>query len=340
MFRMKYLLVAALFAVGTMTSACGSDSADTGGTGGDNGTAGSGGDDGTAGSGGDDGTAGSGGDDGTAGSGGDDGTGGTGGDDGTGGTGGDDGGVKPTDCEAACDFAEETCGWLDASSPDYAAEHAGCIAMCDAETECFVEAIHACSERALDACFRSADETPECTEMCDNLYYECGSGFEGVSRADCGAACSAGVFEPELVACLSATCDEDALQACFDDGEGPGGPDACEVACAHVTGECGLDTWTETSCLRACRASYTAEQADCLASLECTADPIETCFGELSCVGMCDHVYNECGAAIGDGTQEDCEVLCRWGLFSDTEVACFSTVACGEVDACDETLAD
>ncbi len=339
MIRKKLFLAALLVGIGGAMAACGSEG--TSDPGKQNGSGGTGGDDGTGGTGGDDGTGGTGGDDGTGGTGGDDGTGGTGGDDGTGGTGGDTGTL---DCEAVCDVARDECEWLDAGSPSYEEERAVCVQLCELEAECLPAAILACDDAAFDACLLppdeiSPDETPECAAMCDHLYGDCEMTL-GVSRGDCGRACLDGAFSEAQIECFTVNaCELEVLQACFEieEEEPPLEEDeACVAACDHLIDECGLDTWTQTSCMRACKAAYTPDEKECLATLECTEDPVTTCFGELSCVAMCDHVYNECGTAIGDGDQEDCEVLCRFGLFTDTEVTCFASAQCTELDACSE----
>ena len=273
------------------------------------------------------------------------GTGGTGGndkggDDGEGGDGGGDGVEPDTSCEQLCDFARDTCGWLDESSSSYQQERAACLTLCSEMSDCIPEATMTCDVQAFEGCFLSSDETPACKEMCDHVYYECEASF-GVSRAQCGVGCSAGAFDEAQVACLTASsCGLDELGACLADEEEPAEPDACEAACAHVVDECEDETWSITSCTRACKASYTADQRDCLAGLTCGDDPVQTCFGELSCTAMCDHVYNECGSAVGDGAIEDCEVLCNWGLVSDTEVICFSAAACTDLAACDENVSE
>lgn len=266
---------------------------------------------------------------------------GDGGGDGGGDGNGDGDGEEPEpevpSCEQLCDHARDECGWLDEESDWYAQDRATCIALCEDSPSCVPDAISACDDHQLEACFFSPDESKACTAMCDHIYYDCDMTF-GVSRADCGVACTEGVFEEELVACFTASaCEIDEMNACFEDEEPP--VDACEAACAHVVDECGNETWSSTSCVRACKAAYTDEEKECLANLACDEDPIEACFGELSCQAMCDHVYNTCGSAIGDGDHESCEVLCRFNAFSDTEMTCFSSAACGDLAACDETAA-
>ena len=206
--------------------------------------------------------------------------------------------------------------------------------MCEAETACVADAFDSCDARALDTCFLSPDETPACTSMCDHIYYDCGMSLT-MSRADCGVGCSRGDFNEAQIACFTeAACSVDDMAPCFDAEP----VDPCDVACAHVIDECGNDTWMLNSCTRACKAYYTDDQKACLTDLACTDDPMQTCFEPLSCQTMCSRVYNECGSAIGDGSQEDCEVLCNWGMISDSEISCFSGVACEEIQSCDETL--
>lgn len=139
-----------------------------------------------------------------------------GGDEGVGGNGGaDEEEGEPTACEEACARAEVDCRWIDGSAPDADEVRAVCVALCEERTECVTDAIATCSEKGIEPCFVSPDETPECAAFCDQVYYECGFTF-GYGRVQCGLACLQGKFSEEQVACVTiSSCELEEMNACL-----------------------------------------------------------------------------------------------------------------------------